>query len=151
MKTPSKHICDNRCLNDNDGHHSWPAPRANECICGQYMGRDIYCPKCEDKSKIMKQKTVYQISGTTGEYEDQQNWVVATYFDEDNARKHLKDIQDWYIANGGKSICQLPMSKLKKNPYDPGMVVDYTGTRWSIEAIKIYNSISEFKKEHSNE
>jgi hypothetical protein len=37
------HICDYRCLGEN-GHHNWPAPGPNECLCGkEFNGQPVYC------------------------------------------------------------------------------------------------------------
>jgi hypothetical protein len=38
------HICDSRCLGEN-GHHAWPYPREDECLCNQtFRGEKVYCP-----------------------------------------------------------------------------------------------------------
>jgi hypothetical protein len=38
------HVCDNRCFGEN-GHHSWPSPGKDECLCSQTLrGEKVWCP-----------------------------------------------------------------------------------------------------------
>lgn len=39
------HICDNRCRNEDSGHHAWPSPGEDECLCDQRVsGQKVWCP-----------------------------------------------------------------------------------------------------------
>ncbi len=40
------HICDNRCRGES-GHHAWPSPRKDECLCDQRFTlgvEKVWCP-----------------------------------------------------------------------------------------------------------
>ena len=81
-------------------------------------------------------KHVYLVIGETGEYDDHSEWVVRAYGSEELAQGHAaaaeavaKEIfkeypfPDCIVANA-------------KNPHDPKMQIDYTGTRYKVEKVE---------------
>ena len=47
MSSLRTHKCDSRCLGES-GHHAWPSPRPDECLCRQTVnGGYVHCPMHE--------------------------------------------------------------------------------------------------------
>lgn len=88
-------------------------------------------------------KKLWVVAGFTGEFEDKSDWIITTYTRKRDAELHVKLATDWYNANGGVEIRKSLKSIV--NPFDPGMLIDYTGTTWSCYPITLSNS-SELKK-----
>jgi len=83
---------------------------------------------------------IYIVSGSTGEYSDRSEWLVAAYTDRAVAQKHVDDSEEWFRVN----IPQLGKwphygyeDREKKNPYDPKMSVDYTGAHWFLQEVEL--------------
>ena len=76
---------------------------------------------------------LYAILGSTGEYEDYQEWIVATYLDYDLAAEHRNLAQEYAnrFEENRKSKWQSPPAG--SNPYDPFMTMQSSGTSYDIE------------------
>ena len=89
-------------------------------------------------------KTVYIVQATTGEFSDRMEWLVAAYFDIQQAKKHaeLASIRaEELMANHDNFYDILGES----NQYDPEMSVDYNGVHYYVTELKIYHDLLEFK------
>lgn len=82
---------------------------------------------------------IYIVKGSTGEYSDNQEWLVAWYKEERLARKHCeladKEAKVIYIDCESKLISywNIPSGS---NKYDPNMMTNYTGTNYSVEEVE---------------
>lgn len=72
---------------------------------------------------------IYVVFGSTGEYSDRSEWLVAAYVDEALAKCHVAAATKWYQDND----CFSKRGDPGSNPFDPGMHVDYTGTHWFVQ------------------
>ncbi len=80
--------------------------------------------------------TIYIVYGNTGKYSNRSEWPVAAYMDQALARAHVERAAAWYASVGGEPILGRYDCKLK-NPYDPNMSVDYTGTDWYVGQVEL--------------
>lgn len=90
---------------------------------------------------------VHIVIGSTGEYSDHKEWLVAAYLDEERAKKHVLEASayarevfakygegnylDWFDLS--------PEERTKSNPLDPGMDMDYTGINYHYETTNLIN------------
>lgn len=84
-----------------------------------------------------EKRYVYIVTGTTGEYSDRSEWLVAAYYTEGLAKKHVMDAEKWYLMNGGDNMCDLFEGELPENPFDPDMYISYTGASWFIQKAEL--------------
>jgi len=95
----------------------------------------------------MKKQYIYIVMGTTGEYSDQMTWPVAAYFDKKLAEQHEKLAYDWALkaakpdSNAETWRERFWEGRAEKNPYDPDMKMDYTGTDYFCYTIEIRKKI----------
>jgi hypothetical protein len=78
----------------------------------------------------MKQK-IYIVEGSTGEYSDHREWLVAAYYSEQNAQAHVlratQRANELYVEHKD-AYYNIPSGA---NQHDPQMSSDYTGTRYN--------------------
>ena len=79
----------------------------------------------------MAERQIWVVYGQTGEYSDHSEWTVAAYTTEEEANKHARLATEWYKAAGATELRRDYEGK-SKNPHDPFMRVDYTGTEWGV-------------------
>lgn len=86
---------------------------------------------------------LYIVSGTTGEYSDRHDWTVAAYADEAKAQAHAEAAKRWYQATDYFERYQSEWDDAKnpKNPFDPFMSCDYTGTSWSVGCVELRDDL----------
>ena len=92
---------------------------------------------------------IWMVMGTTGEYEDCITWRVAAYTTPKVAKYHMEQAQKEVDKYDIDNMTSSQMYDLKKkNPYDPRMVVDYTGVSYYIEDFELseIKTIKEFKE-----
>jgi len=79
--------------------------------------------------------TVYVVFGTTGEYSDNQQWPVRAFADAAEAES-FRDRLNAYAANVPKA-CGYDVWReyAARNPDDPAMQIDYTGTEYGIDTV----------------
>ena len=88
-------------------------------------------------------KKIYIVEGTTGEYEDREEWSVVAFKTKAKAKKHVKKANDWLLEKGfHRSQEQGPdrysqIGKNLENPYDPRMYYDYTGVEYNFYALDL--------------
>lgn len=83
-------------------------------------------------------KLIYVVMGTTGECSDRGEWPVYAFSSEEAAQRHAMKCQDWYLANvERRANGRVNTSIIYKNPFDPSMDVDYTGTRWYVMTVEM--------------
>ena len=80
-------------------------------------------------------KKVYVVMGSTGEYSDHQEWMVAAYFNEALAAKRVVDCDR---AASARFVDRF--KNCDPDPLDPEMRLDYTGTKYSVYALDIVDS-----------
>lgn len=77
--------------------------------------------------------TAYAVMGSTGEYSDRSDWMVCAYTDESLARAHAERAE--YVARAIYVQIKATRGSFcdeKKNPHDPKMEMDYTGTSYTV-------------------
>lgn len=79
---------------------------------------------------------IYIVEGNTGEYDDYRCWPVHAYADETKAKEHADNAQNWLTDYGPERWRKERWDVAPKNPYDPNMYVDYTGTKYSVYSIE---------------
>lgn len=82
--------------------------------------------------------TIYVVSGSTGEYSDQEEWMVEAFRDEDSAKElvinasaRAREIQ-FSCSETGYYLCSKG-----KNEFDPKMEMSYTGTYYTYTSIEL--------------
>ena len=83
----------------------------------------------------------YVVMGTTGEYSSKTEWLAMAYLSEEKAKKHVTQASDWFRANVESGQIDILNEDKFKNPYDPDMQVDYTGTAWYYEECELNDEI----------
>lgn len=79
----------------------------------------------------MKEK-IYVVMGSTGEYSDRTEWSVCAYADKALAEQHVQ------MADAcAKEQMPYRYDKELVNPFDPGMIMDYTGTYYYIYEVPV--------------
>jgi hypothetical protein len=80
---------------------------------------------------------IYIVNGATGEYSDQDDWVVCAYRDRALADAHVHDamIRAKEIEKSGSRYEQ----KKGENEFDPNMRMDYTGTKYYVVETELKN------------
>lgn len=79
---------------------------------------------------------IWVVMGSTGEYSDHTEWSICYYADETLAQNHVdratECAQPWVLerANGRSSIPR------GANPWDPFMVIDYTGVNYYVYGVE---------------
>jgi hypothetical protein len=88
----------------------------------------------------VKSKTIYVVEGSTGEYSDHNEWLVAAFLEESDAKEYVllctqavPDIEDMNDDQREQA----------KNPYDPRMQIDYTGVRYRYSTVVLHNKVPE--------
>lgn len=96
---------------------------------------------------------IYIVQGSTGEYSDHTEWVIAAYRKEEEAQAHVAAatararelkvdpgsdgrIKDWY---------QKRKSAERQNQFDPQMQIDYTGVYYTYYPVDLYTSFASYK------
>ncbi len=84
---------------------------------------------------------MWLVQGYTGEYEDAKRWIVASFDSPRRAQTWATRAQDWANAKGVGTgpinydiyhAYRWPADEGEPNPYDAGMVVDYTGVSYGV-------------------
>ena len=80
-----------------------------------------------------KEKKVFIVRGSTGEYSDFCFWDVSAFLDVKQARKLKNKLNAWLRKNNAHFYNgTVHIRKLKDNPNDPDMYVDYTGAEYEV-------------------
>lgn len=80
----------------------------------------------------------YIVEGTTGEYDDHQDWEVAVFTNKKRAERFCAKANDWLRARGLHtdeayiSDYRLEQARASKSPFDPHLHVDYTGASYDV-------------------
>lgn len=93
--------------------------------------------------------TVHVIMGSTGEYSDHREWLVAAHSTEAAAQAHVAALDALLLQHGfqpGGAYYQHDYESRDRakeiiRAIDPGFDIDYTGTRYSIEAVALDPSV----------
>ena len=84
----------------------------------------------------------FLVIGSTGEHSSYTEWCVAVYLDEHEAQKHAARASEWY-ARHEREIPHFVSSGEGGNPFDPKMIVDYTGVEWRVDSVEFRNTAPE--------
>jgi len=90
-------------------------------------------------------KKVYIVHGTTGEYSDRWEWMVAAYTDEAKAVAHAEAAKKFYMERD--LFRRRHRYDYPRNPFDPDMAIDYTGTDWIVQAVELRDDLPEVKND----
>ena len=83
---------------------------------------------------------VYVVIGSTGEYSDYMQWYVCAYQDKSRADKHAQAAYDEAVKIDKERKSRYH-SPTRTNPYDPKMRMDYTGTKYCVDAVDLLDAI----------
>lgn len=78
-------------------------------------------------------KTVFVVVGTTGEYSDRTEWLVAAYADDEKAKTHAQLAK----AKAAELFLRRHDSNCPSNEYDADYRTDYTGTDYTVAAVPV--------------
>lgn len=82
-------------------------------------------------------ETIYVVTGATGKWSDRTEWMVAAYRDERLAMEHVtKADEAARVIEGNLGGRRWDVSD-GISPYDPYMLMDYTGTHYYYEPMKL--------------
>lgn len=85
-------------------------------------------------------KNAYVVIGSTGEYSSTSEWIVAVYSDEDMAKNHAEMAESFaktiFDPEDPKQHDNRHKRKMKPNPFDKKMEMDYTGTYYRVEVAR---------------
>ena len=85
---------------------------------------------------------IHIVEGHTGEYSDHRDWPIAAYYSEEKAKQHVvlatEAANELYSKHDDYGDID---DSDEKNPYDPDMKTDYTGTRYNYYSVEIKDSI----------
>lgn len=88
-------------------------------------------------------RTIYLVTGTTGEYADWSKWNVKAFDTMDMAINFMEEIhtviQDTLEGAGQEHIDHATRTRLEKalKDLDPNVSIDYTGVDYEIEEIEL--------------
>lgn len=84
---------------------------------------------------------IYVVFGTTGEYSDRTEWMVAAYPNEEDAKRHVVAASE-YAPNEKLAFREYLDGRNRKfnNKYDPYMYVDYTGVMYYYKKTELVDS-----------
>jgi hypothetical protein len=91
-------------------------------------------------------KKIYVVEGATGEYSDHREWPVRAFVSEKKAQEFVEKVSAEYrkLVNKYGDLSELRWKMLDnniKNPLDPRMETDYTGTNYSYFPIDLDETI----------
>lgn len=80
---------------------------------------------------------IYVVFGQTGEYSDNQHWMVKAFRDEELAKQLVLDATKG-AAEAYAKVCRSNWLRVKGgNPFDPDMKTDYTGTSYWYDEVEL--------------
>lgn len=88
-------------------------------------------------AKVAPPDLIYVVVGVTGEYEDRTEWNVVAYFDADAAAEHAEKANKFAEHFCKFRVIQGLDLTLKPNPWDENMRMDYTGTSYRVDEVKL--------------
>jgi len=71
---------------------------------------------------------IFVVQGSTGEYSDRTDWVVCAYKSEAAAKEHVMKAEKRAKEIFAVSQGHIWQPEPSLNEFDPGMIMDYTGT-----------------------
>lgn len=85
---------------------------------------------------------VYVVSGQTGEYSDNRNWIVKGFVSEEKAKDFVVKVSEKYREirekHGNSSFWHCDWDREKfPNTLDPYMEADYTGTTYCYFPVEV--------------
>ena len=78
---------------------------------------------------------IFVVNGTTGEYSDRTEWLVAAYTREEDAWKHVEKATEYVQA--WRSTHTRYETRCPPGPFDPNLQMDYTGTDYTYFEIEL--------------
>ena len=94
------------------------------------------------KSKAVSK--IWIVFGETGEYDSHHEWSIAAYKTEELAQAHADAATKFYQDNNCLTDrYKWSYSRLDefKNPFDPNMDIDYTGTSWGVYPVELRSAL----------
>ncbi len=86
-------------------------------------------------------ENIFVVMGSTGEYSDRQDWPVLAFVDEQAAQSHVLKLDAWLREHRAHMDDDIRVDYRRRhelqNPDDPLMLVDYTGTRYSVMSVRM--------------
>ena len=79
---------------------------------------------------------IYVVKGHAGEYSGHREWPVGAFREEEKA-KRMVERASIYAASGEDYY----KSRQTRNPYDPNMETDYTGTSYDYYEVELFDEV----------
>lgn len=90
-------------------------------------------------------RTLHVVMGTTGEYSDREEWPVRAFLDEAAARLFVARAEAWLRARnlhaGAGSDIWDDRTEADASPFDAGLQVSYTGTRYYLMGVPLDDDV----------
>lgn len=97
-------------------------------------------------------RTVYVVTGMTGEYSDRREWPAAVFADEREAQAFVQlatahaslvaqQLADFRESDDPRAYCD--EGHILESPYDPAFQMLYNGTRYHYEAVPLRERATE--------
>lgn len=88
-------------------------------------------------------RNLYVVRGTTGEYSDRTEWLVAAYTDEAMAQTHaqLAAARARELAPSRSDWAYKRADERPTNAYDPDFQMYYTGTDYTVETVPLLRAV----------
>lgn len=86
--------------------------------------------------KTETQELVYAVTGGTGAYSDHREWIVAAFYNENDANEYCRlcKVEADIAFNLGNGYSTRALNK-----YDSQFDCDFTGTHYHVQAINLFN------------
>ena len=91
-------------------------------------------------------RKVFVVVGYTGEFSDFNQWTVAAYTNEEDAKRHVlladgyaREHKIWYDVDDANCF----MNSGLVNPFDPDMMLDHTGVRYTYVAAPLFEAFAD--------
>ncbi len=82
-------------------------------------------------------KMIYVVGGGTGEYSDRTEWIVAAFTDKAMGQEMVLRCEKFAPKEGMDYMAR----EKAKNPYDPNMRSDYTGTTYYLMEVPLLDAV----------
>ena len=95
--------------------------------------------------------SLFIVIGTTGEYSDRSEWIVAAYWDQEKALEHAARARRRtaeIAASFGSNYLDLLKARDASDPgtkniWDPNWSRDYTGTDYTVAEVPLFEDVPE--------
>ena len=85
---------------------------------------------------------IYVVEGSTGEYSDHTEWLIAAYLNEEDAKKHVLCATEKAEQLGATENTDVFWDRDGQNEWDPNMQCDYKGVFYNYYKLPIFRKLT---------